>query len=52
MERTSAGLLMYKKIGKEIEVFLVHLGGPFFKGKDEGAWSIISGFSEYFRNEV
>lgn len=39
----SAGLLMYKLKNGEINVFLVHPGGPFWKNKDEGAWSIPKG---------
>ena len=41
--RKSAGLLVYKKQRDEVEVFLVHPGGPFWKGKDKGAWSIPKG---------
>jgi predicted NUDIX family NTP pyrophosphohydrolase len=41
--RMSAGILLYKKRGDAIEVFLVHPGGPFWKGKNEGAWSIPKG---------
>jgi predicted NUDIX family NTP pyrophosphohydrolase len=41
--RKSAGLLLYRKIEMLIEVFLVHPGGPFWKGKDAGAWSIPKG---------
>ncbi len=43
MPRTSAGLLMYRKRQGHIEVFLIHPGGPFWKNKDEGAWSIPKG---------
>jgi len=44
MGATSAGVLMYRRgPGGEIEVFLVHPGGPFFRNKDEGAWSIPKG---------
>ena len=39
----SAGLLVYKKHREEVEVFLVHPGGPFWRGKDKGAWSIPKG---------
>lgn len=39
----SAGLLMYRRKDRVIEVFLVHPGGPFFAGKDLGAWSIPKG---------
>jgi predicted NUDIX family NTP pyrophosphohydrolase len=45
--RRSAGLLVYRRKEKVIEVFLVHPGGPFWKGKELGAWSIPKGeFSE------
>lgn len=43
MHKTSAGILMYRKRKSEIEVFLVHPGGPFFTKKDAGAWSIPKG---------
>jgi predicted NUDIX family NTP pyrophosphohydrolase len=42
MPKRSAGLLMYRR-GKELEVFLVHPGGPFWAKKDLGAWSIPKG---------
>jgi predicted NUDIX family NTP pyrophosphohydrolase len=43
MPRKSAGILLYRYIDKALEVFLVHPGGPFWKGKDAGAWSIPKG---------
>jgi len=43
MPQMSAGLLMYRKSGNGIEVFLVHPGGPFWARKDDGAWSIPKG---------
>ena len=43
MARTSAGLLLFRKSGPGLEVFLVHPGGPFWRGKDAGAWSIPKG---------
>lgn len=39
----SAGILLYRQRGGTLEVFLVHPGGPFWKNKDEGAWSIPKG---------
>ncbi len=42
----SAGLLMYRRVDGEIEVFLVHPGGPFFAKKDEGFWGIPKGLVE------
>src|SRR5258706_65671 len=43
MARISAGLLMYRIIGGKLQVLLAHPGGPFFKKKDEGAWTIPKG---------
>ncbi|RPJ56452.1 MAG: NUDIX domain-containing protein [Acidobacteria bacterium] len=43
MQKTSAGLLMYRVNERGIEVFLVHPGGPFWARKDLGAWSIPKG---------
>jgi predicted NUDIX family NTP pyrophosphohydrolase len=42
MQKKSAGILAYRKKDGP-EVFLVHPGGPFFKKKDEGVWSIPKG---------
>ncbi len=39
----SAGLLMYRVRNGLLEVFLAHPGGPFFKNKDKGYWSIPKG---------
>lgn len=41
--RMSAGLLMYRQCGRDISVLLVHPGGPYFRRKDAGAWSIPKG---------
>ena len=43
MPRLSAGLLMHRHCGDRLEVLLVHPGGPFFKNKDDGVWSIPKG---------
>jgi predicted NUDIX family NTP pyrophosphohydrolase len=43
MPIVSAGLLMYRLRDGVAEVFLVHPGGPFWTGKDAGAWSIPKG---------
>jgi predicted NUDIX family NTP pyrophosphohydrolase len=43
MPKHSAGVLLFRRIGDEIEVLLVHPGGPFWKNKDDGAWSIPKG---------
>ncbi|WP_254509995.1 NUDIX domain-containing protein [Anatilimnocola floriformis] len=43
MPRNSAGLLLYRMRDGALEVLLVHPGGPFFKNKEEGAWTIPKG---------
>ena len=43
MPRLSAGLLMYRIKDGAIQVLLAHPGGPFFRNKDDGAWSIPKG---------
>lgn len=49
MPQKSAGVLLYRIRNKNPEVLLVHPGGPFWKNKDEGAWSIPKG--EFDDNE-
>jgi predicted NUDIX family NTP pyrophosphohydrolase len=41
--RSAAGLLMYRRRGRQLEVLLVHHGGPFWRHKDTGAWSVPKG---------
>jgi predicted NUDIX family NTP pyrophosphohydrolase len=41
--RESAGIMLYRLSNNYLEVFLVHPGGPYWKGKEEGAWSIPKG---------
>jgi predicted NUDIX family NTP pyrophosphohydrolase len=43
MPRLSAGLLLYRIRNGTLEVLLAHPGGPFFRNKDEGAWTIPKG---------
>jgi predicted NUDIX family NTP pyrophosphohydrolase len=43
VNKTSAGLLLYRISGVEPEFLLAHPGGPFWKNKDAGAWSIPKG---------
>jgi predicted NUDIX family NTP pyrophosphohydrolase len=47
-KRSSAGLLLYRRY-PDLEVFLVHPGGPFWAKKDAGAWSIPKG--EFVQDE-
>ena len=39
----SAGLLLYRRSQKGLELFLAHPGGPFWKDKETGAWTIPKG---------
>jgi predicted NUDIX family NTP pyrophosphohydrolase len=39
----SAGILAYRRSERGLEVLLVHPGGPFWRNKDDGAWSIPKG---------
>ena len=43
MNKKSAGILAYREGVSGLEVFLMHPGGPFWKKKDLGAWSIPKG---------
>lgn len=43
MGKQSAGLLLYRTKNGFLEVFLIHPGGPFWRNKDQGAWSIPKG---------
>jgi predicted NUDIX family NTP pyrophosphohydrolase len=43
MPKESAGLLLYRKGHGKLEVLLVHPGGPLWKNKDLGAWTIPKG---------
>ena len=43
MPRVSAGLLMYRIQDGKLQVLLAHPGGPLFKNKDEGDWTIPKG---------
>ena len=49
MAKLSAGLLLYRRLESNVQVFLVHPGGPFWAKKDEGAWSLPKG--EYAAGE-
>ena len=50
MAKRSAGILMYRGRPPQIELLLVHPGGPFWAKKDLGAWSIPKG--EYSQQEA
>jgi predicted NUDIX family NTP pyrophosphohydrolase len=42
-KKISAGILLFRINVEKPEVLLVHPGGPFWKNKDDGAWSIPKG---------
>jgi predicted NUDIX family NTP pyrophosphohydrolase len=39
----SAGLLMYRRRGAEVEVLLAHPGGPFWAARDAASWTLPKG---------
>ena len=41
--RHSAGLLPWRRTAIGVEIFLVHMAGPYWAHKDDGAWSIAKG---------
>lgn len=43
MQKQSAGILLYRIKNKVLEVLLVHPGGPYWKNKDAGTWTIPKG---------
>lgn len=50
MPKRSAGLMLFRRTRGELEVFLVHPGGPFWVKKDAGSWTIPKG--EYLEDEA
>lgn len=45
-QNLAAGLLMCRHVNGGLQFFLVHPGGPFYKNKDAGVWSIPKGIPE------
>src|SRR6478752_4732156 len=43
LPKASAGILLFRRKGENIEVLLGHPGGPFWKKKDQGAWTVPNG---------
>jgi predicted NUDIX family NTP pyrophosphohydrolase len=48
----SCGIILFRFRGDRLEVLLVHPGGPFWSGKDEGAWSIPKGILRYHESPL
>jgi predicted NUDIX family NTP pyrophosphohydrolase len=46
MPQMSAGLLLYRQVRGEIEVLLVHPGGPYIRDRDDGWWTVPKGLIE------
>ena len=46
LSNVSAGLLLFRRPKGELEVFLAHPGGPFWKMRDLGAWTVPKGLVE------
>jgi predicted NUDIX family NTP pyrophosphohydrolase len=46
MPARSAGILLYRRDPDALRVLLAHPGGPFWRGRDEGAWMIPKGLIE------
>lgn len=43
MTKRSAGILLFRRIHGSAQVLLIHPGGPYWRRKDEGAWSFPKG---------
>jgi predicted NUDIX family NTP pyrophosphohydrolase len=48
----SAGVLLFRGAGAQLEVLIGHMGGPFWARKDAGAWSIPKGECEQGEDEL
>jgi predicted NUDIX family NTP pyrophosphohydrolase len=46
MPARSAGILLYRRDPDSVRLLLAHPGGPFWRGRDEGAWMIPKGLVE------
>ena len=46
MPARSSGILLYRRDPDGVRLLLVHPGGPFWNGRDEGAWMIPKGLVE------
>ena len=47
MKKTSGGIILYnQKNGNQFRFLIAHQGGPFFKNRDHGCWTIPKGEPE------
>lgn len=46
MAQRSAAVLLHRDVGSGREVWIAHMGGPFWARKDEGAWTLPKGLVE------
>ncbi|MBD3346687.1 MAG: NUDIX domain-containing protein [Chitinivibrionales bacterium] len=49
MSKKSAGIMMYHFEKDRLNILLGHMGGPFWRNRDDGGWSILKG--EYDESE-
>lgn len=52
MLKRSAGILIYKKDGEDYKVLLCHMGGPYWRHVDSGAWSLPKGMVDSSKERV
>ena len=43
MPALSAGILLFRRVEGAVEVLVAHMGGPFWQGREDGAWSFPKG---------
>lgn len=48
----SAGLMAWHRANGVLHAFLVHMGGPFWAGKDVAAWSVPKGIPDSEEDQV
>jgi predicted NUDIX family NTP pyrophosphohydrolase len=46
MPARSAGILLFRRDPDSVRLLLAHPGGPFWRGRDDGAWMIPKGLIE------
>jgi predicted NUDIX family NTP pyrophosphohydrolase len=49
--QVSAGLLVYRRNPRGVEVLLAHPGGPFWAKKDAGAWTVPKGLVDHLGDD-